>query len=336
MAGLDDPLRYKSAWNQFGGDFSNRREIEFYDNQAAEYSGIKGIPLEYYTINVDDYKDGIDEVYGENSRPKWTKKYTLVAILEEFTPEVQAFGGIGLENIDEIVLYFHRSTFDKHVGQRSEKMPKGRIDQRAGFGPVAEDQFMTTHNGLIYEVITGGLHYLSSQEQHFGHKFWYKVTGKVRKVSDASLGEGEQYGGLKDMLLDAKWKGNPQYIIPTPSNEELAGTGTVLPSGTGLVISAETGCVGGDYSTTAQAEGPGTVDTPSDLLTPSGTVADKYIVPGMKDDSKFTDKVDIKDSADEVVDPQTNLNAEVGTPENDKYGPTGRIIKNKRELWNEW
>jgi len=331
MSGLSDPLRYKKYWNQFSGDFNNQREIETVDNTMAEYAGIAGIPIQYFPINVDDYSDGIDTIYGENSRPKWDKKIELTGILDDFTPELQGFNAIGLSNIDEITLYIHRATFDKLVGLRSIKAPKKSVDRRGAYGPIAKDMVLTSHNGLTYEILNGGLHFLRGQDQHFGHKFWYKITCKVRETSDAALGVGEQYGAKPDSVLSSIYQGNPQFILLTPPKSELVGSGTPAQTGTPVVLNAVDSC---DYTTVGSTQTP-TLNT-NPLVLPDGTIAEKDKVPTTKDGSKNGDQDAIQKIADEIVDPQTDQVTEDGTTENEKYGPSGRVIVHKRELFGDW
>lgn len=331
-----DPLAAKQYWNQFSGSQNNQKEIATYDNMMREYAMIKGIPITYYTINVDDYKDGMDQIYGENSKPKWDKHYNLVAILENFSGEQQEWGLRGLQNVDEITLFIHKSMYDEIVGLRSRKSPtsKGR---KGAFGPVASDQIKTIHNDLIYDVVTGGVHFLPDEAQMFGQKFWYKVTCKIREVSDAPLGEGEQYGAVPDMPLDAQWKGNPQYLIPNPVAEDWAGkTGT--PS-TEVTDPATSGCPNPpEYVTEGTADGPLT-GVPEDLLDPvTGNVKEKYIGAGMKPDSTFGDNKDVEKEEQQIVDPQTDHKVAPDSEEGQKYGPNGRIIvnENRKELFNDW
>jgi hypothetical protein len=185
---------------------------------------------------------------------------------------------------------------------------------------------------LVYEVVTGGLHFLPGQAQHFGHKFWYKITAKVRQVSQASLGDGEQYGAMPNIPLDEKWKGNPQFILPTPTQEEMAGTGTPPQSGVPTTPPGSPVC----YETIGSAPGPGDGSVPEDILLPDGRVADKYLVTTVKDGSKRSDGPEVKDIAHQVVDPQTDLITTPDTPPYEKYGPTGRAIIHDRELWGQW
>jgi hypothetical protein len=323
MSGLSDPLKYKKYWNQFGGDINNAVEIETIDNQMAEYAGIAGIPIIFCPINVDDYKDGLDSVFGENSQPKWDRKIQLTGILDEFTPEVQGFQAMGLQNIDEVTLYLHRSTFDKLVGIRSKKAPKKSTARRGAWGPIAKDMIITPHNGLAYEILTGGLHFLRGQDQHFGHKFWYKVTCKVREVSDASLGVGEQYGAKQDTPLDPMYQGNPQFIIPTPPKEELVGLGT--PDQTGVPSNSDTS---GDYTTVASTQSP---DLQQPLVLSDGAIADASQVPGMKEGSKGGDQNEIQEEADKVINPSTDQ-----VVENPDPGTIGRVIPHKRDLFGDW
>lgn len=327
---MSDPLKYKQYWNQFSGDYSNNREIESYDNMMAEYAAIRGVPIEFFPINVDEYAKHMDPVYGENSQPKWDRKIPITGILEEWSPEVQLFNAGGLQNEDEITLYIHRSTFDKLVGIRSTKAPKKTTDRRGSWGPIAKDLVRTPHNGLVYEVLTGGMHFMTKEAQHFGHKFWYKLTCKVRQVSDASLGMGEQYGAIPDQALPDIYKGNPQYILPTPPKEELVAMGT--PDQTGAP--ANDAC-SGEYTTVASVDGPALNTSP--LILPDGRVADKEQVPGMKPGSKSGDQDEVKTLASEqVIDPQTDQVTDPDSEENDKYGPNGRTIPHKRDLWGDW
>lgn len=332
MTDYSNPLDSKQYFNQFNGDFDNRQEIEFFNQEMYQYAKIAGIPVTYMPIDVDSYKSEYDVVYGENTKPKWDRKFLMVAILEDFTQETRQFSGIGLENIDEVTMYIHKSMFDEIVGKRSNTDVKNK---RGAFGPVASDQIMTNHNGIVYDVLEGGLHFLSSQAQHFGHKFWYKVTCKVRQVSDATIGVGEQYGGVPDMNLEDKYKGNPQFLLTSPTREEIyAGTGTVpvntntdMPSGT---------CSNNEYLTTGSSSDP-IVGIPDNLIDQSGNVSEQFIGNGMKTDSTFNDQDEIKTEEDAIINPDTDHKVDPTSPEGQQFGPSGRIIDHKRkELFSDW
>jgi len=332
MAGLSDPFSYDKYWTQFSSDPCSR-EKETYDRMMAELAAIKGIPVEYYTLNIDDYADNQDVILGDNSKPKWDRRFIMKAMLDTWTPEVLLYTAFGRQSEDEITLYFHRGTFDKAVGNRSLKTPEpNNSNRRGGFGPVANDLLMTPHNGLVYEVTEGGLHFLDAKAQQFGYKFWYKVTGKVRIVSDAGVGTGEQYGAIPDKDIDEKYKGNPQFILPTPTSEELMQNDDPLFAGTPGI----TGAAATEFFTTASPPGPSDGSIPPDILLGDGRVNSKYIVPDTKDGSKTADnqKVDIVDK--EVVDPQTSIVTPEGSPAHEKYGPNGRTIPDKRSLWGDW
>lgn len=335
---MTDPMSYKKYWNQFSGSQDNLKEIATYDSMMAEYYAIKGIPVEYFTINVDEYKEGMDQVYGENSRPKWDKKIPMLAILEDFTPETQQWSGIGLENVDEAVFFIHKTTFDKIVGIRSQLQQNKSPLRRGAYGPIAKDQIRTLHNGLIYEVVTGGAHFLPGDAQHFGQKFWYKLTCKVRQVSDAVLGEGEQYGAIPDETLDAKWKGNPQFLLENPKKEDWEGkTGTPSvqpPSGSPVPDCNNPP----EYTTQGTPSGPVPVSS-NDLLDPNtGQVKQQHVGVGLKENSLFGDNKDIEKEADQIINPTTDLKADPNNSEDQKYGPHGRIIKRKerKELFGDW
>ncbi len=51
--------------------------------------------------------------------------------------------------------------FDNIVGIRSNKTPIKTTNRRGAFGPIPNDQIRTPHNDLVYEVIEGGLHFLT-------------------------------------------------------------------------------------------------------------------------------------------------------------------------------
>lgn len=330
-----DPLAYKKYWNQFSGSQNNQKEIATYDNMMREYAMIRGIPIVYHTINIDDYKEGLDQIYGENSKPKWDRHYNLVAILESFSGEEQEWGLRGLQNIDEITLFIHKSMFDELVGPRSKKTPtsKGR---RGGFGPISSDQIQTLHNNLIYDVVTGGVHFLPDEAQMFGQKFWYKLTCKIREVSDAPLGEGEQHGAVPDAPLDPQWKGNPQYLISNPVEDDWKNnTGTPSPSGT---VTAPSGCpVAPEYTTEGSPDGPPAEGVPDDLIDPTtGNVKEKYVGAGMKTESLFGDNDEVTKEEQQIIDPQTDTKVTPESTEGQKYGPTGRIIPHPRELFEDW
>lgn len=335
MSDFSNPFGNKNAFNYFAGDFDNRQEIEFLNNEMFEYIKEVGVPIFYYTINVDDYKNNMDVVYGENSKPKWDRKYKILALLEDFTQENRTFGGIGLENIDETSFYIHRSMFDEIIGIRSQKAPTTNKNRRGAWGPIAGDQLMTIHNGLIYEVVEGGLHFLSSQAQHFGHKFWYKVSCKSRQVSDATMGAGEQYGATPDPILDPKYVGNPQYLLDSPTKEELyASNGTVATETP--ITPAPTACAPVEYTTVGLPVV--TNGVPSDLIdSNSGGTNDKYVVPGLKDNSLFRDNEDVVVEQNAIVNPDTDNIVDPNSQDGKEFGPTGRVIPHKRkELFKDW
>jgi hypothetical protein len=338
MSGLSDPLQYKKYFGQYSGDFNNQKEIELYDNLAAEMAGIKGIPIEYYTINVDGYADEMDPIYGDNDRPQWDRKYVLTGIIEEFSPELQAFLAIGEKQIDDITMYIHRSTFDKLVGIRSKKAPVTNTERRGAYGPIAKDEIRTIYNGLVYEVVTGGLHFMDSTAQTFGHKFWYKVTGKMRETSQAAFGLGEQRGALPEVIpLDPKYVGNPQFVLPSPTRAELDAADqtiqTVQPSGVPTQNPLEPVA----YVTIGAPPGPSDGTVPDDILLPDGRVASKYKVVPEKDYSTNGDQNEIKEAAELIIDPQTDQPATPGPSGTEsEYGPNGRTIKHDRDLFGDW
>jgi hypothetical protein len=385
-------MRWKRYWGQYQGDYDNNREIQTYDNMMAEWAGIVGIPIQYYTLHVDDYKDGLDPIHGENSRPVWDRAFQLTAITEQWTQELQNFSTFGLENIDELTLYVHRSTFDRLVGWRSGETPvespnlTPRPSRRGGYGPIASDILQTQHNGLFYEVITGGLHFLETNAQHFGHKFWYKLTLRSRETSAPVVGQGEQYGPIpQNMSLEEYaisqglppdyYSGNPQFVVPTPDCDDLRDpfpNPDLNPPTSG---SPEDECGRVQYETTGGAPGPTNLEdyndgsVPDDYYLEDGRIASKYKVKGPKPFSAKGENQEIQDAADQVVDPQTDLNVyrdlpsgrsgelnEQGIPVYtdtglpiptnsedyrnfigyNKYGPAGRILRNNRELWGDW
>lgn len=371
MAGLDDPLKYKKYWNQYGGDYNNSREIEMMDNLQAEYAGIYGIPIEYYPISVDAYAEGMDPIYGENSTPVWDRKYQLTGIIDEYSQEMLQWQAAGQMNVDEVTMYIHRSTYDKLIGIRSAKAPSTDPTRRGAYGPVPKDMLRTPYNGHIYEVVTGGLHFLETNAQHFGHKFWYKVTLKSREVSDAQIGKGEQYGALPDMTLDEMiaagmldedggYVCNPQAVVETPDLCKPIDGSCTTPL-TGMPNACP------DYETVGAPAGPSDGETvPDDLLLNDGRVSGKYQVPGERPMSRAGDQYEVQRVANELVDPQTNeivqeasasmtynsegtiVYAETGMPvpegsddwniflQNQKYGEMGRVIRNNRDLWGDW
>jgi hypothetical protein len=196
------------------------------------------------------------------------------------------------------------------------------------------------HNGFIYEVVTGGSHFMPGEAQLFGQKFWYKLTCKAREVSDAVLGEGEQYGAIPDPVLDTKWKSNPQFLAPSPTAVDWAGlTGTIIPDVNTDQNLDVNGCViPPDYTTSGTASGPLT-GTPTDLTDPvTGNVKEQYIGAGTAPDSLFGDAADVQLEGDQVIDPTTDKKADTGTPEELKYGPAGRVIvrADRKELFGDW
>ena len=336
MANFTDPMSYKERFTQFSGDFDNRKVIGSYDKQMYQYACIKGIPIEYYTINVDDYKEGIDVIYGENSRPKWDKKFKIVAILEDFTQEMRQYGNImPIQNIDETQMFIHRSMFDQVIGIRSNKPIVKTVDRRGAYGPIAGDQIVTPHNGLIYEVVEGGLHFLTSEAQHFGHKFWYKVSLKSREVSDATVGSGEQYGATPDLELPDAYKGNPQYLMNSPTKEELYNnTGTVSPIT--VITTGSTGCENVEYVTAGTASGPPLIP-PEDLIDQSGNTKSEYILQGLKEGSLFRDNEEVKKEENAIINPQTDNKVDPASEAGVKYGPNGRILPhNRKDLFKDW
>lgn len=369
MSGLSDPLSYKKYFNQFGGEYNNAREIETLDNVQGEIAAIYGIPIDYYPISIDAYAENLDPILGENDRPIWDRKYKLTALQDEYAQELLKWEAAGQINVDETVLFIHRSTFDKLVGIRSKNAPSTDPTRRGAWGPAPKDMIRTPYNGLIYEVVTGGLHFLDSSAQLFGHKFWYKVTLKAREVSDAAVGAGEQYGAVPDMTLqemidagmldeNGGYVCNPQAVVGTPNiPDQNNGSGTTPLTGMPDVCP--------DYTTVGSQGGPSDGSVPDDLLLTDGRVADKYTVPGERPLSRQGDQKEIQRVVDETIDPQTNekvqepsaamtynsegtiVYVESGNPvpegsddwniflQNNKYG-VGTVIRHNRDLWGDW
>lgn len=399
MAGVSDPMKWKQFFGQYGSDVENNREIQTYDNMMAEYAGIVGVPIRYYTLNIDDYKDNLDPIYGENSNPIWDRAFMLTALLEEWSQEVQNFSAFGLENIDELTMFIHRSTFDKFVGWRSNLAPiespnlTPRPSRRGSYGPAPKDIIHTLHNDFYYEVVTGGLHFLESNAQHFGHKFWYKLTLKQRQVSTPTVGFGEQYGQVSDYislqelarakgLPDDYYTGNPQSVVPTPDCDDIHSP-FPNPNTTGTIpttSSPPSECGTVEYQTLGGPAGPIDIydvdddgnkvkNLPADYYTEDGRVADKYKINGPETFSNKGENEIIQQSADQVVDPQSNLNVYKDLPSGrtailnsagvfiyedngemvdtnsedyrniigyNRYGPTGKVIRHNRDLWGDW
>lgn len=404
MASSIDPFKYDKYFGQFGGSYNNGREIDYFDKQQAEYAAIYGIPINYYTINVDDYKEGMDIIYGENSTPVWDRKFQMKALLDEYSQEMVQWQGAGQIGTDEITLFIHKSTYDQLVGQRSALTPGGP-ERRGGYGPITRDMIMTTHNNIVYEVITGGVHFMDSSAQLFGHKFWYKCTLKQREVSPAQIGAGEQYGALPDLTIeelmeagiigDGNYVCNPQGVVDKPCGPD--GTPIECPNpndnlgdcpdystwtnGSQTCDTSASPEVCPDYTTSGSGpayeqrplnggtpgpSGDEPSNVPDDVFLPDGRLNMKYDVPGAKQYSDYNDGPEIQETADQIVDPQTDMPIQEPSraitfnqegsivytdtgemvPEGSsdynmfmakwKYGPNGRVIRNNRDLWGDW
>jgi hypothetical protein len=177
------------------------------------------------------------------------------------------------------------------------------------------------HNDLHYEVVTGGLHFLESNAQHFGHKFWYKLTLKSRENSSPVIGKGEQYGpnpnpnmSLEQLAINKGlpsdyYQGNSQFVIPTPDCEDLRQP-FPDPSLVGTIPTSTNPpdvCGRIHYETTGGAPGP-INELPDDYYLPDGRVASKYQVQGPQSFSAKGDNQAIQTTSEQVVDPQSNLN----------------------------
>lgn len=392
MAGAPDPMRWKKHWGQYSGDYSNSKEIETYDNMMAEYAGIYGIPILYYTLNIDDYKENLDVISGESSTPKWDRVFQLTAIAEEWAKEMQKFSAFGLENSDELTLFVHKSTYDRLIGWRSNLAPARspnltpRPTTRGAYGPSPKDLLFTPNNGLTYEVITGGVHFLESNAQMFGHKFWYKLTLKSAEVSAPNIGNGESYGPVpKNISLqeyatlrglpENYYSSNPQFIVPTPECADLSAPFTDPSLNPSISAAPYDNCGRINYTTTGGKEGPINLQefnstVQNDYLLEDGRVASKYHIEGSpKSFSAKGDNAEVQATADQVVDPQSDLIVKKDLPSGrvgilneqgipvyaddgsmipassedyrnfigyNKYGPTGRVIRHNRELWESW
>ena len=161
----------------------------------------------------------------------------------------------------------------------------------------------------------------------------------MRQVSDATMGVGEQYGAIPDPVLDPKYIGNPQFLLPSPTKEEIyASNGTVdanTIASTGTTGSSGT-CNPVEYVTVGTPDGP--LDgVPSDLIDQSGKIADKYIVPGTKDNSLFGDNEEIIKDENAIVNPDTDHIVDPNSPDGQSLGPVGRVIQHSRkELFADW
>lgn len=178
MAGLQDPLAYKDFWHQFNGYFENEDEIEFWDDQIAEWFAIYGVPLKYFPVVVDANKD---RVFGEDT----TKTYTTVKHLTGWVEggaydENLIYNPFGQINQVDFVMYVHRNTFVKVIGRK----------------PLTGDQFtffqdVTT---MTFEVNHLDETTLGQEGNFFGHRGCYVLTCKEREISQALIGEGETHG----------------------------------------------------------------------------------------------------------------------------------------------
>jgi hypothetical protein len=91
-----------------------------------------------------------------------------------------------------------------------------------------------------------------------------------------------------------------------------------------------------NYVTVGTAPGPTTVP-PADLIDQSGSTADKYVVQGMKEGSLFRDNEELKTEENAIIDPQTDHKVDPSSPEGQKYGPSGRVLKHDRkDLFKDW
>jgi hypothetical protein len=311
-------MRWKKYFGQFGGQYDNNREIQTYDNMQAEISGIYGMPILYYTLNIDDYKNSMDIVHGESATPKWDRVFKLTALNDNFTQEAQKFSSFGLENIDELSVYIHRSTFDRLIGGRSGLTPikspnlTARPSERGGFGPAPLDIIETVHNGLVYEVVQGGLHFLDSNAQHFGYKFWYKLTLKQRETSSPTIGIGENYGPrpanisleefaeLKGLPRDY-YLGNTQFVVKTPACEDLRSSYADTTLNMAISAGPLDSCGVISYTTMGMPQISGGI--PSDALSEDGRTPEKYLMRGPRPQSNSGEGDEIQKEADQTIDP---------------------------------
>lgn len=333
MAGLSDPLRYKQYWNNFSGE-RNNPEIQTYDTVMAEYAGIKGIPIEFYTLNIDHYKENMDALWGENTKSTWDRCFTLTAILDEWSQDTLEWQQGVQWQTDQIILYIHRSTFDSIVGKRSNVDPRGQRVENSG--PVEKDMLKVIPTGLVYEVITAGLHFLSPQDQHFGHKFWYKLTCQIREVSHATVGVGEQYGNTQQQNLEEIYTQNLQCLVPTPNletEEEICVAEPTYDScnGYSTIAGCQTQPVTGMPNICPNYETVGTDGSPIQ------NTNDMCTVEPPKQNSTHGQNEQIESAAhDDIYNPKTLEITEPESEDNIKYGPHGSVIPNKRDLWGDW
>jgi hypothetical protein len=178
MAGLDNPWEYKDFWGQFGGQFKNETEIEFFDDQIAEWFGIYGVPMHYYPVKVDVNSD---RVFGEDQTLSRSNVRLLTGIIEGGAiDENLIFIPYGQSNKVEFVMFVHQQTVLKQIGRR----------------PLPNDQF-TFKNDIttqIFEVNHVDETTLGAEGNFFGHRGAYVLTCMEREISQPVVGDGQRYG----------------------------------------------------------------------------------------------------------------------------------------------
>lgn len=218
MSGLDNPWEYKGFWHQFDGQFKNGDEIEFWDNQIAEWFGIYGVPMRYFPVVAN--KDA-DRIFGEDQNMSRTTVHLLTGVIEGGQmDENLLFNAFGQLNQVEFVLFVHKNTFIKQVGRK----------------PFPNDQFTfeTDVTTQIFEVNHVDETTLGAEGNFFGHRGAYVLTCKEREISQAVVGGGETYGvtdlqgnlldGAPDDALVGDGSGRVRSKYDVPGIQNIAGT----------------------------------------------------------------------------------------------------------------
>ena len=217
MAGLNDPWEYKDFWHQYDGQYDNEEEIQFWDDQAAEYFAIYGMKVKYYPIEVD--LDEADIIFGEQTTRSYGTVKHITGILEGLQMEENLFyNTFGQLNQVEFNMFVHRPTFFQVIGRKPQ--------------PGDQFTFVDDITTMVFEVNHLNESTIGTEGNFFGHRSSYILTAREREISQSVAGGGENYGptDLQGNLLpdapedalvgDGSGRIREKYAVPGMQNIE--------------------------------------------------------------------------------------------------------------------
>lgn len=305
MVGSDNPLGKKKWFTPFTGDLSQRNTLNMYDSLIAQQFQIFGIPIEIVSSDVNENKD---RIFGEDTTKKYIQKHKMTCLLKEGSvEETLQFNSFGQLNIVEFSLYLHIDTFKNLLGKDVDPKPSDLVFLSVPDGPDGAGY----NSNLGFEVMHVGFSTLGLEGNILGRRTLYELVVREREVSEATVGQGEQYGIIQTIRIPQEWVGDLISIVEDFKIKEITVTSEIVGQELDMVI-----------------EG-----APLDGILPSGEIASKYRVRGHEKRSQTGDNEFIRNVTDEI-------DGVVEDPIQDgkiiDVRKDGNVVPRSRQYWGNW